>query len=411
MVKAIKMIKEFLVLLLLMHSTSLLAEYDAGFGGWTEIIACPTSSWDSSALFHEPFYWGGSGPNISYISPPGWWTYGDAADAAFNCKSWVNGSLVGGASYEPGEASMPQGVNVRINTNWWDFIKTDFSTTCGHQHVSTYVWGWRRNANTWSFEFITAHTLTSFLNAEGECLFQGVGNPNYTHELLEGYAFGDQTLLIENSPYAVLYTKSQANSHFYAGCGGQECLHPVRVAVTYEGGPGVKQGKVEMERPTQNLAMEAKQDENQPQVNPLAVGALNTGNSVSLRPGWKELARTAKQHMALNHHRISDSKQSLDLDQITIETALQSNPLLACEISYIQTSAAMTNQSAQFDRASFPRLKMASYDVFINDCLNMPRQIQKCQVFEYIKTHYGDCREARKRHNAQLKMQASVRYP
>lgn len=248
------------LLSLVVSAAPAMAVYDPDQGGWTEIIQCPTSSWDVCPVYHPKFYWGGSGPNISYISPNDWWAYADPGVSSYDCGQWINGSVVGGATYEEGQASVPQGVDVTINTDWWDFTNIDFSTGCGHQSVSTYVWGWRYNGSSWMREFVTAHTRTTFVNDQGICLFQGAGNPDYTNPELEGLAFGPLTLNINNSPYAVLHTKSQATSHFGVGCGEFECFHRVRIRVGYMGGPGVNKGKFEFTPVTDELAVEGRSD-------------------------------------------------------------------------------------------------------------------------------------------------------
>ena len=233
------------------------AEYDSGLGGWTEVIECPTSSWDECPFYHDPFYWGGTGPNLSYTSPVNWWSYAAPGVPSMDCGQWINGGIVGGASYEPGQPSVPQGVDVQVSTHWWDFANTDFSETCGHQHATTYVWGWRYNGSSWSFEFVTAHQKTSYLGDDGICYFQAEGNPDYPGDF-EMFAFGPETLSINNSPYAVLYTKTQATSHYSAGCGEFECFHRVRVAASYEGGPGVNKGVVAHEFPSNELTIERR---------------------------------------------------------------------------------------------------------------------------------------------------------
>lgn len=249
-----------------------MAAYDPKQGGWTEVIQCLNSTWDVCPIYHDKFYWGGSGPDITYISPEGWWNYADPGVPSVDCGQWINGAVVGGATYEPGVASVPQGVDVTINTQWWDFANVDFSTTCGHQHASTYVWGWRYNGSSWMREFVTAHTRTAHLNDQGICVFQAAGNPDYPAGF-EGFAFGPEELSITNSPYAVLYTKSQANSHYGAGCGEFECFHRMRIRVRYEGGPGPNKGELRFEPPTDDLVFEGRDDE---QFNPDSFSATSS---------------------------------------------------------------------------------------------------------------------------------------
>ncbi len=218
------------------------AEFDDTQGGYTEIIQCPVSSWDVCPVYHDDVYWGGSGPNLTYLSPAKWWDYAEPDTDSFACGNWINGSIAGGATYDEGQPSVPQGVDVSIDADFWDFVNFDLSTQCGHQHVSTYVWGWRYNGNSWMREFVTANLRSSYPDANGICQFQGDNNPVYAS--LPGNAFGPDVLNIKNSPYPVLHTKSQATSHAGADCGQFECFHRVRVQVTYDGGPGVNKAVV-----------------------------------------------------------------------------------------------------------------------------------------------------------------------
>lgn len=252
-------IKQMTLFSLMAASVPAIAEFDPAQGGMTEVIQCLNSTWDVCPIYHDKFYWGGSGPDITYISPEGWWPYADPGVSSLNCGQWINGSIVGGATYEQGQASVPQGVDVNINTNWWDFANVDFSTTCGHQHATTYVWGWRYNGNSWMREFVTAHTRTSHINEQGICVFQAAGNPDYPAGF-EQFAFGPETLVIHDSPYAVLYTKSQANSHYGAGCGEFECFHRVKINVTYIGGPGTNKGQLTFDPPNNDLTIEPRSD-------------------------------------------------------------------------------------------------------------------------------------------------------
>lgn len=278
-------------LLMLMTSGPVTADYDPEQGGWTEVIGCPTSSWDVCPFYHPQFYWGGTGPNLSYVSPAGWWTYASPGEDANDCGQWINGGIVGGATYEPGEPSIPQGVNVSISTNWWDFTNPE---TCGHQHATTYVWGWRYNGHSWSFEFVNAHQRTSYLDEDGNCLFQAAGNPDYP-PALEEFAFGPETLTINNSPYAVLFTKTQAKSHIGADCDQFECFHRVRVAASYTGGPGPNEPKVAVDLPTNELTVESRPVvKPDPSTNRLT-GTLSLGADALLQPTPGEVLRARSQ--------------------------------------------------------------------------------------------------------------------
>lgn len=381
----------FLLLMIAGHVGTASAEYDPTIGGWTEVIACHTSTWDVCPIYHPEFYWGGSGPNLVYTSPSGWWTYADPGLSAKDCSQWVNGGIVGGATYEEGQPSIPQGVDVRITTTWWDFENTDFSTTCGHQHATTYVWGWRYLGNSWTFEFVDAHSRTSYLDVdEGICRFQAEGNPEYPPPY-DSFAYGPETIQIINSPYVLLFTKSQANSHYNAGCGEFECFHRVRVGISYEGGPGINKGKPVLPPPTDEFTQEPRHNEDSgPNV------VASRGGGLTQRPGspnptyFETVASYADQAQ-----REQASKQTLE-DQLEIDKTL------ACDLSYEQTAAAMTVYSKGMDTGDFPPLKMASYGDYMDDCTEQPAEVQKCQVFEYMGNHLTECKAARDEYNRSL---------
>ncbi|MDF3064987.1 MAG: hypothetical protein K0R38_588 [Polyangiaceae bacterium] len=217
-------------------STGASAAYSASAGGWTEVIGCPTSSWSSYHWGHAQTAWGSRGAWVSYDSGTPWWTYAHAGGGGTDCDQWANGSLIGGATYVPGSPSVPQNVNVTVSTFWYDFNQpsswTD-STKCGHQHASSYVWGWRYLGSSWAFEFVKAHQTTTYWDAAaGRCKMKAAGNPSYPPPF-DGYAFGPEVITINNSPYAVLYTKTQASSHYNAGCGQFECFHRVLAIASY----------------------------------------------------------------------------------------------------------------------------------------------------------------------------------
>jgi len=210
------------------------ASFDPSRPGWTEVINCPTSSFTN--LWGNPSsQWGTRGQYSWNDTGSGWWTYAQPNVPSTNCAPWRNGSLVGGATYSPGSASVPQGVNVSVYTYWNDYNQPgDYTiqSRCGHQHAATYVWGWRYFGNSWGFEFVNAHMITTCWNAATQhCDSQAQGNPCYTG--VPAFAFGPEVIQINNSPYAVLYTKSQATSHYSAGCGQFECFHEILTIVAY----------------------------------------------------------------------------------------------------------------------------------------------------------------------------------
>lgn len=92
-----------------------------------------------------------------------------------------------------------------------------------------------------------------------------------------------------------------------------------------------------------------------------------------------------------------------------LELRLEREPDLACKISYKQTAAAIGASPPAVDTGGFPPLKLATPDVFMKDCLMLPRMVQKCQVFQFIMHHHADCLEARGRYDAQLQAAAIER--
>ncbi len=214
------------------------AAYSASAGGWTEIIACPTSSF-TGLWGHSSSEWGDASPSLVWKdSGVGWETYANTGDSSIDCGSWMNGSVVGGATYNPGSPSLPQGVDPLINNYWYDYdVPASWTDPddCGHQHTSVYVWGWRYHGSSWSFEFVEANSTSAYWNSStGRCQMRAGDHPDYGGHSILGYlAFGDLSIQINNSPYAVIYTKSQATSHRSAGCGQHGCFHRVMTMVSY----------------------------------------------------------------------------------------------------------------------------------------------------------------------------------
>lgn len=92
-----------------------------------------------------------------------------------------------------------------------------------------------------------------------------------------------------------------------------------------------------------------------------------------------------------------------------LQVRLEGEPELACKISYKQTAAAIGTRPPAIDTGVFPPLELAAPDVFMKDCLKLPRMVQKCQVFQFTMHHHADCLEARGRYDAQLQAAAIER--
>jgi hypothetical protein len=219
------------VTVLLCLSSYAWADFQSNPPGLSEYIACPSSGsftpiqwwggwndystqfFDSHSLGQDDTYW-------NYASPDN--------DGGGNCDPWVRGEVAGGAGFVSGTPSSASGRNVNVTTYWYDFYWPTFSdqSMCGHQHLVTYVWGWRYFGNSWSLEFVSSTMTSTHWNASTQwCEFQGDGNPDYTSVPSEAY--GNGVVRINNSPYAVLYTASQAVSHGGGPCGEFACYHPL----------------------------------------------------------------------------------------------------------------------------------------------------------------------------------------
>lgn len=75
---------------------------------------------------------------------------------------------------------------------------------------------------------------------------------------------------------------------------------------------------------------------------------------------------------------------------------LDAEPLLACQISYKITANAVSRQAQQAPIAGVPQIELAKQDVFMRDCLALPRKLQKCLVDEYAFQQLNACQQARK---------------
>lgn len=212
------------------------AAWQASPPGMTEIIAC-----GFNASKFTPIQWGSNWNSFSYsyfdsrtLGGDPYWNY--AAHASTDiCRNWVRGSVAGGAGYVAGQRSYPQGRTPHVTTYWYDYNWPNFynQSQCGHQHLLTYVWGWRYTGSSWSIEFVSSTGQSTHWNASSQhCDFQGDGNPDYSPSF-PGFAYGNGVVTINNSPYAVLYTAHQAQSHGGGPCGEFGCFHPLLAYLWY----------------------------------------------------------------------------------------------------------------------------------------------------------------------------------
>jgi hypothetical protein len=217
--------------------TAALGAWQASPPGLTEYIAC-----GPSASF-TPIQWGVGWNDFGFryidtqsLGGNPWWNYAASGNVGA-CRNWVRGSIAGGAGYVQGVPSTPKGRNAHISTHWYDFNWPSFTAQgqCGHQHLETYVWGWRYNGSSWTIEFVgSTATATWWNSAKQRCEFLGDGHPHFpANGLIKGFAHGNGVVTINNSPYAVLYTMSRASSHASAGCGAHGCYHRTLVISSF----------------------------------------------------------------------------------------------------------------------------------------------------------------------------------
>lgn len=131
---------------------------------------------------------------------------------------------------------------------------------------------------------------------------------------------------------------------------------------------------------------------------PTALASLNEQSSPPGRKGSAELRLPAPALPGVT-----------DEPWEALQVRLEREPELACKISYKQTAAAIGTRPPAVDTGGFPPLELATPDVFMKDCLKLPRMVQKCQVFQFIMHHHADCLEARGRYDAQLQAAAIER--
>ena len=224
------------------------AEYTHGPPpGWTSIINCknnpgadiapllwgsPTSDWGqkkSIFVWHDSRNLGGNEQwNYANFLPPD----PQGGSGSGECQAWVDGSLYGGATMPPSSPGAPQGVTFGAQVGWYNFNWPDFYNQgqCGHQHMDLYLYGWRWHGSFWTIELANSGKVSTYWDSSAQyCRFKGTGNPDYTG-IFTHFAYNDSVLTISNSPYTVIYVKTQASSHTgggQGGCGRFECFHPI----------------------------------------------------------------------------------------------------------------------------------------------------------------------------------------
>ncbi len=71
------------------------------------------------------------------------------------------------------------------------------------------------------------------------------------------------------------------------------------------------------------------------------------------------------------------------------------NPELACRISYRMMVKVLSNQSQQNRPEGFPEIELAQEEVYLKDCMALPRMVQKCLVDQYAYLRIHACQQAR----------------
>ena len=100
----------------------------------------------------------------------------------------------------------------------------------------------------------------------------------------------------------------------------------------------------------------------------------------------------------------TESKPATAATGTSVEALLlrvEREPNLACEIGYEQTKEAMKNPPVGIDVGPLPPFELAPKDVYMADCLRMPRTVQKCVVFAYAMTKNAECERARREYDAE----------
>lgn len=84
----------------------------------------------------------------------------------------------------------------------------------------------------------------------------------------------------------------------------------------------------------------------------------------------------------------------------SLASRLDSQPLLACQLSYQITADTVKQQAAnQQLPPGVPKIELAEKSVFMRDCLALPRTLQKCLVDQYAFQHLNACQLARREYD------------
>lgn len=86
-----------------------------------------------------------------------------------------------------------------------------------------------------------------------------------------------------------------------------------------------------------------------------------------------------------------------------LEKRLDNETTLACQFSYNTTAQAVKMQASSNQPQHLPHIELANYDIFMGDCLRLPRMVQKCLVDEYAFQHMKTCQHARTKYDASVK--------
>lgn len=221
----------------LLLSSAASAERPFSPHGYQEVWECDVESygfdWGSSSMYSTSYVYFRS-RDLPGGSTDRWWTYASPGNvSSLDCGQWVNGWLAGGGTWPGQGPSLPQGVDVVVQTfhddPWMDYSD---SGECFHTHLTEYVWAWFWGGSEWMVYWYDSFQLQGEMQ-DGWCNYIGeeLGDP--PGYLVWGDSDNDAGIRINNSPFLVLWSMSQASSHFAHGCGEFQCYHPFFVHAAY----------------------------------------------------------------------------------------------------------------------------------------------------------------------------------
>lgn len=90
----------------------------------------------------------------------------------------------------------------------------------------------------------------------------------------------------------------------------------------------------------------------------------------------------------------STASVAADGDRVLLQ--VESEPDYACRWSFEQTKRMVEQAGGEIKTTpEFPSITLPEYDSFMHSCLEYPREVQKCLVFEYVFANAEKCKKAR----------------